>query len=81
MSNTLIGLSRLGQADHSLRGSGGLHVGLAGAVGSDTLGSFFAAQAAKAGVDILADTLADSCTGQLCVNVIAAAANFACKRS
>ena len=59
----MIGLSRLGQADNCLRGSGGLQVALAGAVGSDTLGSFFAAQAAKAGVAILADTLPESCTG------------------
>ena len=63
LSNTLIGLSRLGQADNCLRGSGGLQVALAGAVGSDTLGSFFAAQAAKAGVAILADTVPDSSTG------------------
>ncbi|KAA6425375.1 MAG: putative sugar kinase [Trebouxia sp. A1-2] len=63
LSNTLIGLSRLGQADNCLRGSGGLQVALAGAVGSDTLGSFFAAQAAKAGVAILADTQPESCTG------------------
>ncbi|KAL0036384.1 hypothetical protein WJX77_005307 [Trebouxia sp. C0004] len=63
LCNTLIGLSRLGQADNCLRGSGGLQVALAGAVGSDTLGSFFAAQAAKAGVTILADTLPESCTG------------------
>ena len=76
LSNTLVGLSRLGQADHSLRGSGGLHVGLAGAVGSDTLGSFFAAQAAKADVAILADTLADSCTGQLHDSSIAAASSL-----
>lgn len=66
LSNTLIGLSRLGQADNCLRGSGGLQVALAGAVGSDTLGSFFAARAAKAGVQILADTVADSCTGTTC---------------
>ena len=58
-----MGLSRLGEADNSLRGSGGLQVALAGAVGSDTLGSFFAAQAAKAGVAILADVVADSSTG------------------
>lgn len=63
LSNTLIGLSRLGQADNCLRGSGGLQVALAGAVGSDTLGSFFAAQAANAGVAILADTVPDSSTG------------------
>ena len=63
MSNTLIGLSRLGQADNCLRGSGGFQVALAAAVGSDTLGSFFAAQAAKAGVAVLEDSVADSCTG------------------
>lgn len=63
LSNTLIGLSRLGQADNCLRGSGGFQVALAAAVGSDTLGSFFAAQADKAGVAILEESVADSCTG------------------
>lgn len=63
LSNTLIGLSRLGQADNCLRGSGGFQVALAAAVGSDTLGSFFAAQSAKAGVAILEESLTDSCTG------------------
>lgn len=63
LSNTLIGLSRLGQADNCLRGSGGFQVALAAAVGCDTLGSFFAAQAAKAGIALLEDPVADSCTG------------------
>ena len=58
-----MGLSRLGRADNCLRGSGGFQVALAAAVGSDTLGSFFAAQAAKAGVAVLEDSVADSCTG------------------
>lgn len=70
LSNTLIGLSRLGQADNQLRGSGGFQVALAGAVGSDTLGSFFAAQAAKAGVDILEESIADSSTGMLIADLL-----------
>lgn len=53
----------MGQADNCLRGSGGFQVALAAAVGCDTLGSFFAAQAAKAGIAILEDPVADSCTG------------------
>ena len=73
LSNTLIGLSRLGQADNQLRGSGGFEVALAGAVGSDTLGSFFAAQAAKAGVDILQESIADSSTGVLTCRVASTA--------
>ena len=63
LSNTLIGLSRLGRADNCLRGSGGFQIALAAAVGCDTLGSFFAAQAAKASVTLLEDSVADSCTG------------------
>ena len=64
LSNTLVGLSRLGQADHACRGSGGLAVAMAGPVGTDPLGRFFTAQEQKAGVHSLAEPVPDSNTGQ-----------------
>ena len=63
LSNSLIGLSRLGHADNVLRDSGELRIAMAGGIGSDSLGSFFSAQAAKAGVTLLSDCVPDSCTG------------------
>ena len=65
LSNSLIGLSQLGHADNVLRDSGELRIAMAGGIGSDSLGSFFSAQAAKAGVTLLSDCVPDSCTGVL----------------
>lgn len=65
LSNSLFGLSRLGHADNTLRDSGELSIAMAGGIGSDSLGSFFLAQAGKAGVTLLSDCVPDSCTGSI----------------
>ena len=65
LSNTLMALSRLGQADNVARGSGGIQVAMAAIAGCDPLGRFYAAQTHSAGVHILTEPPAGSNTGEL----------------
>ena len=64
LSNTLVALSRLGIAEQRLHGSGQLRVGMAGVVGADALGVFYASQLEKAGVEIVSQAQSNSATGQ-----------------
>jgi sugar/nucleoside kinase (ribokinase family) len=63
LSNTLVALSRLGRAEQKVWGRGALRVAMAGVVGADALGEYYAAQLGNAGVDILSEAAPHSCTG------------------
>lgn len=63
LSNTLMALARLGAAAGAPRGGRPLRVAMAGLVGSDALGSFYAAQMERAGVEVLAPPVAGASTG------------------
>ncbi len=63
LSNTLMALARLGQAAGA-RGGRPLRVAMAGVCGEDALGSFYAAQMRKAGVEVLSDPVPGANTGE-----------------
>lgn len=69
LSNTLLALARLGDAGSVA--SGGVHrplnVGMAGLLGGDPLGEFFAASLAAAGVQVAAAPVAGAATGTVVV--------------
>ena len=62
LSNTLLALARLSAA-----GGAGLRVGMAGLVGADALGSFYAAQLEAAGVRVAAAPTPGAATGTVLV--------------
>lgn len=64
LSNTLMGLARLGAA---LGGDRSLRVGMAGLVGEDPLGAFYAAQMAAAGVEVVSPPTPGANTGTVVV--------------
>jgi sugar/nucleoside kinase (ribokinase family) len=67
LSNTLVALARLGQAGAAARGEPPLRVGMAGLVGDDPLGEFYAAQMRGAGVDLASPPRAGAATGTVTV--------------
>ncbi|GAB4822062.1 hypothetical protein N2152v2_009108 [Parachlorella kessleri] len=66
LSNTLMALARLGQAAGA-RGGRPLRVAMAGVCGEDALGSFYAAQMRKAGVEVLSEPVPGANTGTVVV--------------
>ncbi|XP_058084430.1 uncharacterized protein LOC131232241 [Magnolia sinica] len=64
LSNTLVGLARLGSQSI---GGPGLHVAMAGSVGSDPLGGFYRAKLRRANVDFLSTPVKDGTTGTVIV--------------
>lgn len=65
LSNTLMALARLGAAGQP--GADGIHVAMAGLVGSDPLGSFYSAQMQGAGVSVVSDPVEGASTGTVVV--------------
>ncbi|KAG7669877.1 hypothetical protein Ndes2437B_g06075 [Nannochloris sp. 'desiccata'] len=66
LSNTLMALSRLGTAAE-LQGNPKLNVAMSGLIGSDRLGSFYAAQMKSAGVDVVSPPTDGANTGTVVV--------------
>ncbi|KAI3435849.1 hypothetical protein D9Q98_001907 [Chlorella vulgaris] len=67
LSNTLLGLARLSQANSAAWGDAPLRVGMAGLVGSDPLGEYYTAQMRQAGVQVTATPLEGAATGTVTV--------------
>ncbi len=63
LSNTLMGLSQLSSASEAVWGGAPLHVGMAGLVGADPLGSFYCAALRNVGVEVVAKQLEGANTG------------------
>ncbi|KAL4458478.1 hypothetical protein ABPG75_013343 [Micractinium tetrahymenae] len=67
LSNTLMALARLGEASARLDGEPPLRVGMAGLLGADPLGEFYASQLRQAGVEVCSPPAAGANTGTVVV--------------
>eukprot|EP00887_Chlorella_sp_A99_P006310 scaffold3.g6310.t1 len=67
LSNTLMGLARLGAAGVARAGAREVRVAMAGLIGADPLGAYYAAQMREAGVEVLSPPAPGAHTGTVCV--------------